>query len=192
VLGISSGHYLEWEFRNAANRCAGQPHPAPWVLPQPGDWGGQFGAGPGEPTDGQNFINFRGLAFQDLSTTPGQQYRVSFWTSDLSTDGIHQWPSQLSVLWNDAPVATQQVDWPEWRRLDYGVSAAGPVTRLGLQVELGLDHQLRFDAVSVAVVVPEPGAGTLMGVGCVALWFARFRGSGRSNRAGAGTGSRCS
>jgi hypothetical protein len=146
----------------------------PWVLPRPGDWGGQFRAGPGVAVDGWNFINFRGLAYQDLSTTPGQQYRLSFWTSDLSTDAVHQWPSQLSVLWNGAPVATERVDWPEWRRRDHLLSATGPVTRLGLQVELGSDHILRFDDVTV-VAVPEPGVAVLGGMGCLVLWLAGFR-----------------
>jgi hypothetical protein len=143
----------------------------PWVLPPPGDWGGQFGGGSSVPVDGENFITFRGLAYQDLSTVPGATYRVSFWTGDLSTDGIHQWPSQLRVLWGGMAVATQQVDWPEWRSLDYLVTATGSVTRLGLEVQMGLEHSLRFDDVSCYLVrVPEPGVGVLGFIGVLLVW----------------------
>lgn len=144
----------------------------PWVL---GQFGGQFEEWMG-PVDGKNFIEFRGLAYQDLSTIPGATYRLSFWTSDLSTDNIHEWPSDLRVRWGSEVVATEQVDWPEWRPLEYLVTATGPMTRLGLEVELGLTHQLRFDAVEAHLVsVPEPRITVLGCIGGMVVWWRRFR-----------------
>jgi len=87
------------------------------------------------------------------------------------------------VLWGGVAVAAQQVDWPEWRYLSYQVTATGPLTRLGLQVEGGLDHQLRFDDVSgFLVIVPEPSVGMLGFIGALVPWLMRFHGSHRSPR----------
>lgn len=80
-------------------------------------------------------------------------------------------------------MATQLVDRPEWRLPDYLATTTGSITRLELEVEGGLLHQLRFDGVEAHLVaVSEPSITALACIGSVIVWWRRFRGEGKAPR----------
>lgn len=153
----------------------------PWV---PVSWSALLGNWSNAP-DGVNYILVDTI-YQDLTTSLGQQYMVSFHgAADLYSGPT----AQIRALWNGSVAATfstqphtynPQVNRYEqivWEAFSFSVMAGGLNTRLEFQSANGIDYL--FDNVRV-VAVPEPSALSLTAVlllGCTArrrLWVRKL------------------
>jgi hypothetical protein len=135
----------------------------PWVLP---NWQALLGNWDNAP-DGGNYILVNTL-YQDLSTTPGQSYALSF---DVAADRYSEPSAHVDVLWGGQIVATavtqphaydpQQNRYEQavWELFSTPVTAMGSTTRL--EFESGDGFAYLFDNVRV-IPVPEPSPASLL------------------------------
>ena len=136
-----------------------------------------------DPEGGDNYVGVYGTLYQDLNTTPGQQYDVRFamagnfnlpQTAELDV----QWGS---LTWNPAGHSIYNLGWV-WG--DFDVTATSLTTRLTFKnPNVGTQNIPLLDAVQV-VAVPEPSSLWLISVGILgALLAAVIRNQGiASNR----------
>lgn len=145
--------------------------PSNWTLNAPSDFGiilAAFGPG-GSAHSGVLDILFQqagSLAYlsQDLATTAGTQYTVSFW---LGSDGAT--PNQMQVTWGDQtllPTSTLPV--LDWTQYSYTVTAQSDLTTLSFGGQYDPPNGAQYlDDVSVVAVqevpaVPEPASYAML------------------------------
>ncbi len=152
-----------------------------------------FGIAAGFPdaADGRNWAEVYGTIFQNLPTTPGQQYDLRF---ALAGNFNISSPAVTDVLWGSANIGS--VSWNPaghninnmgWVWTDFIVTASTSTTLLTFEnpyVGDGSGRIDRIDAVSV-VAVPEPSSLLLLGLGVIALFglaIIRNRSASSTNR----------
>ena len=129
-----------------------------------------------------------GGIFQDLPTTAGLRYLVSFdvSTNDQGNPGVSHVNRPLVVKINGVTVLTLPVTPPQgtWLQFNVPFIATGPTTRLEFDSVDGANEGPLLDLVSadVAPVVPEPSTIAILGVGGLGLAFAAFRRRKNANK----------
>ncbi len=113
--------------------------------------------------------------YQDLVTTPGTSYTLSFWLGMSPDSSVNATaPNEVKVLWNGAEVFdVKDLSQPSYVQYAVTVVASGPLTRLQF---LGRNdpYVTNLDDVSVdAGGVPEPSTWILMATGIAGLALRR-------------------
>jgi hypothetical protein len=143
-------------------------------------WTG-LGAIIGSPESAPNAIyGWSGDAYQDLTTTPGQQYSLDFWAAadlyiaprvTITVDLNHQPLTSYTTPpypYNPTINRSAQMHWEEFTSL---LTASAATTRLEF---VGDVYAFGFTAVSV-VPVPEPASIALLFAACAAIVAMRRR-----------------
>jgi hypothetical protein len=120
------------------------------------------------PVDGRQYVGLGSLnlnvtIFQDLATTPGARYKISFSLANCQyavAQGTPPSPSSaITVRWGGQTIGTATQTETSFRRFSFRAAASGPVTRLELAGAGPLDRQGDcLDAVSVTPDFSPPGA----------------------------------
>jgi hypothetical protein len=134
------------------------------------------GAGNTGPTDG---------VFQDIFTTSGQTYKLTFWVGNAEGNGTGN--SAVYTLTSSAALVIAlggptTFDNPDespgainWKEFSYTFQASGPTTRISfLNNTPQGDNYLGLDDVSIAAV-PEPSTWAMMILGFAGIGFMTYR-----------------
>ena len=98
---------------------------------------------------------------QDVPTTPGEGYTVSFWLYNFTSGG-----DNMRVLWDGTEMFSIGGPAFEWTQFSFNaVGGAGATTNLRFE---GFDGPDVIYLDDVAVTVPTPGAAAILGLGGLA------------------------
>jgi choice-of-anchor C domain-containing protein len=113
-----------------------------------------------------------GFIYQDMATTPGASYLLTFW---LSSNG-GPFLNGLTVAWNGTNIDTVTSP-PQgtWLPFQYNVTATGASTRLEFFSNVPGNSGPFLDTVSVVSTAPEPAPGVLILLSAAALPLLRRR-----------------
>lgn len=134
------------------------------------------GAGNTGPSDG---------IFQDISTTLGQLYTLTFWVGNAQGNGtgnsaVYNLTSSTNLVITLGGSATfdnpdQSPGGINWKEFSYTFEASGPTTRIAfLNNTAQGDNYLGLDDVSIAAV-PEPSTWAMMILGFAGVGFMTYR-----------------
>jgi hypothetical protein len=154
--GFETGDFTGWTVSDSSGYTNIGPNP---LFAHSGDYHANLGA-----------VGILGSLSQDISTSPGGMYDLSFWlTNDSSTP-----PNEFDVVW-DGNTILSLTDSPVFNYTQYSftVSATSSLTTLQI-VYRNDDDFFRLDDVSVSAV-PEPSVTWLLLPSLGALWLARSR-----------------
>lgn len=142
------------------------------------------------PHEGNQSVDLTGVTagglYQDVATTVGQLYRLSFWIAgnpEFPNAGGGPFIKQAKLSWGAAAVTTLSFDVtgktdlnPGWVKYSFDLTATGPTTRLQFQsLTSGFSGVMLDDLNLIQVPPPGPPAGVplpaaaLTGVACASL-----------------------
>jgi hypothetical protein len=137
-----------------------------------------YSAGGCQTADGPNAIGIvSGLLYQDIATTPGQQYLLTFYVAGWGPDGPLSAVHNLAVDWGSQRIGVTAFDSTGrtfqnmgWLQETFEIQAAGTTMRLAFSNPNAISNPNvpMLDAVRL-VAVPEPDAWALVGLACISF-----------------------
>jgi hypothetical protein len=124
--------------------------------------------------------------YQDISTTPGQQYLLSFYVAGWAPNGPLPAIHNLAVDWDLNRIGVTSFDSTGrtfsnmgWMREEFQLQATGSLTRLAFSNPNAISNPNVpvLDAVQL-VPIPEPASWTLMGLAFAGVFMTQRRRSG--------------
>jgi choice-of-anchor C domain-containing protein len=125
-----------------------------------------------QPHEGHQSVDLTGVTagglYQDLPTTPGTTYHLSFWLAgnpEFAGAGGGPFVKAMRLSWGGSPVGNLSFDVTGktnfnlgWTNYQYDLAATGPTTRLQFEsLTAGFSGPMIDDLSLVALVPPGPG-----------------------------------
>lgn len=156
--GFETGDFTGWTVNDTSNFTNIGPNP---LFAHSGTFHANLGA-----------EGVLGSLSQNLSTTPGGTYTLSFWLANDSGAATNE----FDVLWGGTPIFTESnAPVSNYTEFTFTLAATGASTALEFDYRND-DDFFRLDDVSVNIV-PEPSVMWLALLGASLLCFARYRGA---------------
>ncbi len=112
---------------------------------------------------------YLGYLTQNLNTTPGQQYLLSFWLENPSSPYGYT-PNQFILVWNTTTLYDQaNLPFMNWTNMQYVVTATGSNSMLRFEFN-DVPYYLGLDDISVTPLTPPSLAGVSTGNGVRLSW----------------------